>query len=124
MIDHLIKFLGQTYTNLKRSEIAYNNYLNDEKKFIHAKILKTCNEQIRDLLLENSFLLSDTLQQDALKLISHYDIWIEKWIDLEQKRKPDLEDEFVFQNTYSFPKDASNNLENEYLKLKKDRINL
>jgi hypothetical protein len=118
MNTRLIMFLGQTYTNLKRSEISYNNYLNDKKKFIHAKILKECNEQIRKLLLENSFLLSDSLQQDALNLISHYDIWIEKWKDLESKMQPDLDDEFVFQNTVSFPKSSSINLEKKYLELK------
>ena len=121
--EQQIKFLGQIYVGLKRTEIAYNNYLQIGQTFIHAKILKACNEQIRNLLFENSFLLSDNLQNDALKLISHYDIWLEKWINLEKKSKPELEDKFLFQNTFTFPKESAINLENEFLRLKKTYLN-
>lgn len=122
MEEQLIRFLGQTFINLKRSEIVYKNYLQDDKKFIHAKILKTCNEQLRSLLIENSHLLSETLQKDALNLIIHYDIWIEKWNELEQTKKFSLDEIFVFQNRHTFPKDAAKRIENEYTKLKESII--
>ena len=118
IIEHLIKFLGQTFINFKRSEIAYKNYLHDGKKFIHAKVLKTCNEQLRTLLIENSFLLSDTLQHDALSLITHYDIWIEKWNESEQTLKPSLDGVFIFENSYTFPKDAATRIEKEFFRIK------
>jgi hypothetical protein len=123
MTEQLIKFLGQTFINLKRSEIAYKNYLQDEKKFIHAKILKTCNEQLRSLLIENSFLLSDTLQHDALTLITHYDIWIEKWNALEQTQKFSLDEIFVFENKHTFPKDAAIRIESEFNRIKESITN-
>jgi len=123
MKEQLIKFLGQTFINLKRSEIAYKNYLQDEKKFIHAKILKTCNEQLRNLLIENSFLLSDTLQHDALSLITHYDIWIEKWNALKQTQKFSLDDIFVFENGHTFPKDAAIRIESEFNRIKESFTN-
>lgn len=118
MTEQLIKFLGQTFINLKRSEIAYKNYLQDDKKFIHTKILKTCNEQLRSLLIENSFLLSDTLQQDALALVTHYDIWIEKWNELEQTQKFSLDEIFVFENKHTFPKDATIRIESEFNRIR------
>jgi hypothetical protein len=103
--------------NLKRSEIAYKAYLQDGKKFIYARVLKVCNKQLRKLLIENSFLFSETLQNDALNLISHYDIWIEKWNGLKRKLKPSLDDEFVFDNTHIFPKDAALRFEKEYKRI-------
>jgi len=116
--DEIIKFLGKIYINFKRSEIAYRNYMDNDKKFIYAKILKSCNEKILHLLIDNAYLLSDELVKDSMKLISHLDIWIEKWNDLENKQKPNIEDGFVFENKFTFPREAAQNLENEFLKLR------
>ena len=75
--------------------------MNNDKKFIYAKILKSCNEKILHLLIDNAYLLSDELVKDSMKLISHLDIWIEKWNDLENKQKPNIEDGFVFENKFT-----------------------
>ena len=124
MKDRIVDFLGKISINFKRSEITYRNYIEAGKTYIHAKILKECNREIRDLLLFNCFLLSENLQKDALRLIVHYDIWLEKWNELELKNKPGLDDEFIFQNKCTFPKDAEENLLNEFSKLKKDYLNI
>lgn len=121
--EQLLKFLEQTIINLKRSEIAYKNYLQYEKKFIYAKELKTCNEELRSLLTENIFLLSNTLQQDALTLIIHYDIWIEKWNKLEQSQKFSLDEIFVFENEHTFPRDAAIRIESEFNRIKENITN-
>lgn len=117
--EKIFDFLGKVYLNFKRSEIAYSNYMNDYKKYLHAKVLKSCNEMIRTLLLENAYLLSESLREDSLKIISHLDIWLEKWNEHERLRQPKNDDEFVFLNTFTFPKDAAKNLENEFFKLNK-----
>lgn len=116
--DEIIKFLGKIYINFKRSEMAYKNYMDNDNKFIYAQILKSCNERILHLLIDNAYLLSDELIKDSMKLIFHLDIWIEKWNDLEKKQKPNIEDEFVFENKFTFPREAAQNLENEFLKLR------
>jgi hypothetical protein len=116
--DEIIKFLGKIYINFKRSEMAYRNYMDNDKKFIYAQILKSCNERILYLLIDNAYLLSDELIKESMKLIFHLDIWIEKWNDLEKKQKPNIEDEFVFDNKFTFPREAAQNLENEFLKLR------
>lgn len=116
--DEIIKFLGKIYINFKRSEMAYKNYMDNDNKFIYAQIIKSCNERILHLLIDNAYLLSDELIKDSMKLIFHLDIWIEKWNDLEKKQKPNIEDEFVFENKFTFPREAAQNLENEFLKLR------
>jgi hypothetical protein len=116
--DEIIKFLGKIYINFKRSDIAYRKYMDNDKKFIYAKILKSCNERILHLLIDNAYLLSDELIKDSMKLIFHLDIWIEKCNDLEKKQKPNIEDEFVFENKFTFPRESAQNLESEFLKLR------
>jgi len=115
-----INLLGEIYLNFKRSKIAYDNYIKEGNIFMHAKILKECNLKIRNILLENAFILSENLQNDAIDLISHYDIWVEKWNDLKQKENPKLDDVFIFQNEFRFPKEAEKRLKEEFYKIKKD----
>ena len=110
-----LKFLGRLYTNFKRSEIAYQNYINNNKKFIYAKIIKRCNKESVNLLMNNSYLLSNELLTESTKLITHFDIWFEKWNNLEKIKSPNLDDEFIFENTFTFPRDAAQSLEKEYL---------
>ncbi len=117
MNENILKFLGQVYINFKRSELAYKQYREDGSKFIYAKILKQCNENIRDLLIQNSFMLSERLLENAIELVFHYDIWIEKWNQLEGELMPSLEDKFIFQNSTTFPRAAAQNLENEFLNI-------
>jgi len=124
MVNFSIKrrynFLGEVCINLDRASLTYSNYIKNGKTFIHAKILKECNLKIRTLLLENAFILSPSLQKEVIDLISHYDIWIEKWNDLEKKSKPQLEDVFIFKNEYIFPKNAENKIKEELLKVKQE----
>ena len=113
-----IKFLGRLYTNFKRSEFAYHNYMNNSKKFVFAKIIKRCNEESVSLLMNNSYLLSNELLAESVKLITHFDIWFEKWNDLESRINPNLDDQFVFENTFTFPRGAAQSLEKEYLEIR------
>lgn len=104
--------------NLKRSETAYKEYLQGGKTFMFAKILRLYNEKIRELLLEKGYLLRENLQKDALALIAHYDIWMQKWDELKTNLDPSPNDEFIFPNNFTFPKEAATNLEQEFIRLK------
>jgi hypothetical protein len=116
-----ITFLEELSVEFKRSKITYKEYIDNENKFIYAKILKEININIRNKLLSNSFLLSEVLQEDVLLLVNHYDIWIEKWNDLYSNNiNWGLDDTFVFQNSDIFPKKSELNLLNEFEKIKKD----
>jgi hypothetical protein len=117
--EEKLLFLGQLYVQLKRSEIVYQYYMNHQKQFLFAKILKECNQSILQLLNSHSHVLSEDLMNDSLKLMTHLHIWMEKWIDLEKKQQPSLHDEFVFENEFSFPREAAQKLEKEFLALSK-----
>ena len=113
--------LGKIYINLKRSSVAYNNYIKEGKTYLHARVLKDCNVKTRELLLENAHILNEDLRNDSIDLINHYDIWIEKWINLKQKRDLELDDVFIFENKYRFPRDAERRLKEEFFKIIKNR---
>lgn len=113
-----LKFLGTVYYNLKRSEIAYRQYLSNNKQFIYARVLKSCNDIILQQLVNHSYLLPDELLGDSLKLAFHLEVWREKWIALEIKNRPEPEDEFAFENLVTFPREAAQNLEKAFLELR------
>jgi len=119
---NLISFLDELSIEFQRSKITYKEYINNGNKFVHARILKESNTNIRNKLLKNNFLLSDELQEDALALINHYDIWIKKWSDLYIKNTNlKLDDIFIFQNQHTFPKQSELKLLNEFRKIKKEQ---
>ncbi|PJZ70244.1 hypothetical protein CH373_12500 [Leptospira perolatii] len=118
--EEIFHFLGVVFINLKRSELAYNEYKKNGKTFLYASILKDCNQRIREALLEKSYLLSPNLQSDAIALLFHLDVWLLKWEQLREKLKPDLEDEFVFQNNITCPRNSVENLEKEFERLREN----
>ena len=117
------KLTGQIYMNLKRSAAAYKEYLHGGKTFMFAMILRQYNEKIRELILEKGWLLPAGLQEDGLALVSHYDIWMQKWDELKKSLNPSPDDQFVFPNNATFPKDAARNIEEAYQLLKQQITN-
>lgn len=117
-LSQQLDLLGQLHMNLERSAMAYKEYLQGGKTFMFAKILRVYNEKIRSLILEKGFLLTDSLQKDGLSLVAHYDIWMQKWDALKASLNPLPDDQFIFPNEHTFPKEAANNLEQEYHRLK------
>lgn len=113
--DQRFRFLGELYLHMKKAELAYKLYLAHNKQFLFAKILKTSNDSILNLLTNHAFFLTPALIEESLELMMHLSIWREKWEELEKKLQPDLETEFVFQNNFTFPREAAQKLEKEFL---------
>jgi len=113
-------FLSALIENFSVSKKAYENYINDGRIFLHAKVLKKANDSIRITLLNNHDLIPDDLLEDANELIEHYDIWINKWIKLEQKLHPNVKDEFVFQNKFTFPSNSEKKFVARFKEVKKN----
>jgi hypothetical protein len=113
--DQRFKFLGELFLHLKKAEFAYKLYLANNNQFLFAKILKGSNDSILNLLTNHAYCLTPALIDESLKLIMHLSIWREKWEELEKKLQPDLETEFVFQNNFTFPREAAQKLESEFL---------
>lgn len=117
LAQQALEFTGEIHMQMKGSAAAYHNYLQGGKTYMHAHILRQYNARLRDMLLQKGYLLSEALQEDALALVDHYDVWMQKWDELERKLSPALSDEFVFPNEVTFPKTAAANLEKEFQRL-------
>jgi hypothetical protein len=102
-MSDLINFLGEVKTQLDRSHLAYKSYINDGKKFLYAKILKSSNDEIRNLLLRKTYLLPNDQAKNAVALIHHIDVWSTLWDDAYISLKPSMKSVFVFDNQVNFP---------------------
>lgn len=100
--------------HLKRAEVAYKNYLGYDKKYIYAKNIKKANDCVQRVIIEYNHLLPKSLEEDIIQLLEHLEIWTERWVDLENKQSPDLDDEFIFQNKHQFPRNACQNIINHF----------
>lgn len=103
-------FLGRLDTLLKRGEIAYKNYMHNNQSFLHAKLIKKNNTEIRKLILKKSHLLPAEQQDNAIALLTHIDTWTMLWNELKNSRVHQLNDRFVFENSETFPKQSVESL--------------
>jgi len=97
----LEELLAPVKLQLLRSRITIQAYnANNEYR---EKILKECNENIRNLLLEKGHLIPTELIPDAVEFIKHYHEWLQAYRE-EKELNNDSEIRHVF--TYNFPHDA------------------
>jgi len=86
---------------LIRSKITLQGY--DANNEYREKILKECNETIRELLLDKGHLIPADLISFAEMFISHFDEWLQAYnSNREMQKKADVK--YVF--TYNFPHEA------------------
>lgn len=97
----LEELLAPMKLQLLRSKITLKGY--DANNEYREKILKECNESIRNLLLEKGHLIPADLMPYAEKLISHYDEWLQAYrTHRELQNKSEVHHIF----TFNFPHDA------------------
>ena len=80
---------------LRLSGRAYEKYMGN-KIYLHALNIRKANEMVYQLMLGKIHFIPDEIQKDCIELLNHYDCWMLQFKDEEQKRKPSLEDEFIF----------------------------
>ena len=98
-----------------RSEKTLYNYKgNDAYK---EEIFKKCNETVRDLLLEKSFLIPSDLVSAAGDFLSHYDVWLQQYHQIRIVEQ-DMGKKFVF--TYNFPGEALEKFRAKYCEFRSD----
>lgn len=114
MLKTEIEFLGVLKSNLSRCKVAYDSYISHGKIFLYAKILKECNNSIKELLIQNSYLLPTRQFENAIALLHHIDVWGVIWDEAFKAKKPTLNSIFTFENTVNFPHVEVSNLM-EYL---------
>ena len=116
------KLLGTLEFLLKRGDIAYKSYMSNGKIFLYAKIIKENNRSIKELLLENAYLLPPSQQLNAIDLVIHIDVWSIIWEDLDKKKSHSLNDEFCFKNNVNFPQKSIDSLLQYFATLNQNKV--
>lgn len=101
---------------LESSNVAYRNYLANGKTYLFAKELKKYNGQALQLMSDENAGFPAELNPDLRALIFHYTEWTKKWEALDSSKQHHDDDEFVFANDITFPRQAARNLEVAYKK--------
>ena len=120
--EQLAVLLSPLYMNLKRSEMAYRGFLSSGKLFCYAQIIFDCNTKIVDLLTTYGYLVPVELEQDALLLLEHLDVWKMKWVDHRLKNNPSADDLFHFENTNRFPRASAQKFEDAFHALRREYL--
>jgi hypothetical protein len=92
------------------SHRLYQMYLESNKKFIYAYILRKVNGKLYKALHDSAAYLQDETYADAIEFMLHLDVWMTIWDSEYDKNKPNLHDTFTFDNYINFPKSSVENL--------------
>ena len=95
---------------LNYSHRLYNEYLNADKKFIYASILRKVNGRLYERLHECVSFFKEKSHADIVELMLHLDVWMTIWDYEYEVQKPQLWDAFTFDNNINFPKASVENL--------------
>jgi len=91
---------------LDYSHQLYHKYLESNKKFVYASILRKANGRLYEKLLDSIAYLKEETYADALELMLHLDVWMTIWDSEYEEKNPKLLDAFVFENDVNFPKSS------------------
>lgn len=119
-----LEFLGPLIVLLDRGNATYQRYMANGKAFLYAKILKDNNARIRQVVIEKSYLLPLDHQPHVIELLTHIDVWYERWEALDAKKAHALSDEFAFENEVTFPRASVDALRRLYVTLKTDSLRI
>lgn len=103
--------LGPLHMHFRAARAAYRGYLDNGRTFLFAKSLRRVNVSARALLMARGHLLPPELREDVAALVAHYDVWLTLWTEHRRATQPALSDPFVFQNSFTYPKEAEARLE-------------
>ncbi len=108
------------YLLMQLSKKAYGKYLQN-KIYLHALAIRSSNQKVYDHLLRHLPGWPDAIQDEALDLLNHYDIWMAQFSEFAAVKKPALADEFVFHHLdqlSAFPKAAEQKIFDYYHSIK------
>lgn len=98
----LTELLIPMVNQLDRTQQAFNRWTS-KNLYLEAKIIKEGNQIIKDLLISKAHLIPPDLQEDASKLILHYDVWLEEFARVRGGKEPDTTQPFVFVGPKGYP---------------------
>ena len=106
--------LGKLLFYFERGRNTYSKYLECGSTYLYARILKDNNDKIIEVLSKVYSDCPSDIHNDILVLTHHIDAWSSHWCCLENQLNPNPNDEFIFQNTVRYPKDAERNIVTYY----------
>lgn len=120
------KTMGKIYFHLFRTRKAFNRYakIKEQNKFLEVEVIKHSNQKIRDLILEEGYLIHPDLTDDANRLVEHYDVWLEKYNLMRIEKCVDAPHVYVGPDGFEFPDTAEDKFKKYYLKLWKELYSL
>ena len=86
----------------------HENYISNGKIFLHTIELRDINEKILVLIKEAKLQGDKELKDSSLDLIEHLEQWISIWDRERGIRRPDDNDEFIFNGYKKYPKKIEN----------------
>jgi hypothetical protein len=87
----------------------HENYMSNGKIFLHTIELRDINEKILVLIKEINLQGGDKeLKDSSLDLIEHLEQWISIWDREKDIRRPNDNDEFIFNGYKKYPKKIEN----------------
>ncbi len=114
------EFLSPLYLLMQLSRVAYGKYMQN-KIYLHALAIRSSNQKIYDWVMAHLSLVPDSIQEDILQILNHYDIWMAQFSEFERDKQPRLEDPFIFyhiDNQSAFPKAAEQKIFDYYFQIK------
>jgi len=101
----LHELIGPVVMHLFRTKRAFNRY-KGEDGYLEAEVLYKGNKSIRDMLLQKGYLLDASMLEHAIKLIEHYDVWLEEYEKITKKKSSSVRFVFSGPSGFPFPQDS------------------
>jgi len=98
----LNELLSPLYLEFERTRGAFERWTS-KNLYLEAEVIRKGNLHIRDLLLQKTHLIPPQLRADAVRLVEHYDVWLEAFNRLRGGKKPVANEPFVFVGPAGFP---------------------
>lgn len=102
--------LGKLKFCFERGKKTYQAYKDNGCLYLHARILRSNNEEISVILMNIYSSLPEDFRAHVLDLVYHIDVWTSLWDCLEKDIQPRSTDRFVFQNSVNYPIEAELNI--------------
>lgn len=122
--ETLSKLLAPLRMELGRNKDTFFRYLKTQhtdesgRDYLEDEIFKKSAERIIHILITHASLIPLHLTQDALKIIQHYDVWLEQYQRFRSEHS-NTSSQFVFAGTegYPFPAESENRFVEYYEQL-------
>jgi hypothetical protein len=106
--DCVREVLGPMRVHLGRTKQAFESNWGPHDEYIQTEVIKKSNETMRDILMDNGHLVPKNLFVHALRLVAHYDAWLQEYARQYAIADPEKRSAFVFAGPkgFAFPRDS------------------